>query len=385
MMLGPTSKPFKQSSTFGLPCATKQGCRATQLSPRIKITPRKALLCTASLDPWKTLGVAHDADDADIKKAYRKLVLQHHPDLKGSQAATRFVKIQEAYEVVTGKRRGSTVEETKQAAKTGTWDFHDWYWKFTASKRWDQQSKKKPVDAAQQAARPTGAPEQALQEQLAGLRRKAAFRRASRRAGSSAAQETSCAASGAPTSSSAQCSGSAPAAEAQDAAYHSSAGSSHSAHASAAASWQLAGLRRRAALRVQTQQSEDTPAPSDRTSASTEVANSHTGAGAERPPSSHIRRDTSEETLQHEPAVITHHAYAAAAATAEGSAPQDRPGQQKQDQEANSAVPWRRQHTAQRSSFGGASAFRVAAGSHPLAEIDIVKCMREITNHFSCR
>ena len=52
---------------------------------------------------------------------------RHHPDLKGSQAANRFVKIQEAYEVVTGKRRGSTVEETKQAAKTGTWDFHDWY------------------------------------------------------------------------------------------------------------------------------------------------------------------------------------------------------------------------------------------------------------------
>ena len=54
------------------------------------------------------------------------LMCRHHPDLKGSQAATRFVKIQEAYEVVTGKRRGSTVEETKQAAKTGTWDFHDW-------------------------------------------------------------------------------------------------------------------------------------------------------------------------------------------------------------------------------------------------------------------
>ncbi len=52
---------------------------------------------------------------------------RHHPDLKGSQAANRFVKIQEAYEVVTGKRRGSTVEETQQPAKAGSWDFHDWY------------------------------------------------------------------------------------------------------------------------------------------------------------------------------------------------------------------------------------------------------------------
>ena len=57
----------------------------------------------------------------------KSVLCRHHPDLKGSQAANRFVKIQEAYEVVTGKRRGSTVEETKQAAKTGSWDFHDWY------------------------------------------------------------------------------------------------------------------------------------------------------------------------------------------------------------------------------------------------------------------
>ena len=197
--------------------------------------------------------------------------------------------------------------------------------------------------------------------------------------------ETSHAASGAPTSSSAHYSGVASAAEAQDTAYHSSAGSSHSAHGSAAASSQLAGLKRRTALRVQAQQSEDTPAPSDRDPASTEGADSHNGAGAGRPPSSHVRTDTPEEALRHEPAVIAHHVYAAAAAAPDGSASADTPGQQEQDQEANSAVPWRRQHTAQRSSFGGASAVRVAAGSHPLADIDILKCMREITNHFSCR
>lgn len=50
---------------------------------------------------------------------------RNHPDLKGSEAAARFVKIQEAYEVVTGKRRGSTAEDA-QPAKAGSWDFHDW-------------------------------------------------------------------------------------------------------------------------------------------------------------------------------------------------------------------------------------------------------------------
>ena len=200
----------------------------------------------------------------------------------------------------------------------------------------------------------------------------------------SPAAETSCAACGAPTSSSAQHSGATSAAEAQDATCHSSAGSSHSAHVSAAASSQLAGLKRRAALRVQARQSDDTPAPSDREPASTEALNSHGTAGAGGPASSQVRQNTPEQTLQHEHVVIAHHVSAAAAATPESPPPQDVPDQE-QYEEANGAVPWRRQHTAQRSSFGSASAFRVAAGSHPLAEIDIVKCMREITSHFSCR
>lgn len=56
------------------------------------------------------------------------------------------------------------------------------YWKFTAGKRWDQQRKKPAHSPAAETARPrpTGAPKEALQAQLAGLRRKAAFRARSR-------------------------------------------------------------------------------------------------------------------------------------------------------------------------------------------------------------
>jgi molecular chaperone DnaJ len=53
-------------------------------------------------DFYDTLGVAHDVSDEEIKKAYRKLVLQYHPDRNpGSAAAEEKIReINAAYEVV---------------------------------------------------------------------------------------------------------------------------------------------------------------------------------------------------------------------------------------------------------------------------------------------
>ena len=50
-------------------------------------------------DPYTTLGVTRTADAAEIKAAYRKLALQHHPDRNpGDRAAEeRFKEISEAY------------------------------------------------------------------------------------------------------------------------------------------------------------------------------------------------------------------------------------------------------------------------------------------------
>lgn len=54
-------------------------------------------------DYYKTLGVSREASDDEIRKAYKKLVRQYHPDARpgDKEAAERFKKIQEAYEVLS--------------------------------------------------------------------------------------------------------------------------------------------------------------------------------------------------------------------------------------------------------------------------------------------
>jgi hypothetical protein len=52
-----------------------------------------------SPDPYRTLGIARSASDAELRAAYRRLVQLHHPDHNGGSAesARRFEEVQEAY------------------------------------------------------------------------------------------------------------------------------------------------------------------------------------------------------------------------------------------------------------------------------------------------
>ncbi|RYY26306.1 MAG: J domain-containing protein [Sphingomonadales bacterium] len=56
-------------------------------------------------DPYVTLGVARGADEATIKKAYRKLAKELHPDKNkdNPKATERFSKVTNAYDLLTDK------------------------------------------------------------------------------------------------------------------------------------------------------------------------------------------------------------------------------------------------------------------------------------------
>jgi DnaJ-class molecular chaperone len=56
-------------------------------------------------DPYSTLGIARGASDADIKKAYRKLAKELHPDTNPNnpKAAERFAKVTAAYDLLSDK------------------------------------------------------------------------------------------------------------------------------------------------------------------------------------------------------------------------------------------------------------------------------------------
>jgi len=55
------------------------------------------------MDPYQTLGIKRDAGDADIKKAYRKLAKELHPDRNGDnpKAVERFGAVTRAYDLLS--------------------------------------------------------------------------------------------------------------------------------------------------------------------------------------------------------------------------------------------------------------------------------------------
>ncbi|MFA5926484.1 MAG: molecular chaperone DnaJ [Parcubacteria group bacterium] len=85
-----------------------------------------------SKDYYNILGVGKNATDDEIKKAYRKLAHQHHPDKAGGDEA-KFKEVNEAYQVLSDKEKrsqynqfGQTFEQAQsQGGSSGFNGFRD--------------------------------------------------------------------------------------------------------------------------------------------------------------------------------------------------------------------------------------------------------------------
>jgi molecular chaperone DnaJ len=72
-------------------------------------------------DYYEVLGVAKGAGADDIKKAYRKLARQHHPDVnKAPDAEAKFKELSEAYEVLSDDDKRAAYDRYGHAAVDGS-------------------------------------------------------------------------------------------------------------------------------------------------------------------------------------------------------------------------------------------------------------------------
>ncbi|MDP2705645.1 MAG: DnaJ domain-containing protein, partial [bacterium] len=72
----------------------------------------------AGKDYYKILGVTKAATEDEIKKAYRRLAHQHHPD-KASGDEKKFKEVSEAYQVLSDKQKRAQYDQFGQVFEGG--------------------------------------------------------------------------------------------------------------------------------------------------------------------------------------------------------------------------------------------------------------------------
>ena len=88
-------------------------------------------------DYYKTLGVDRKASEEEIKRAYRKLALQHHPDRNpgDKRAEEKFKEINEAYQVLSDAEKRTRYDQLgdsyqryqQRGGAPGGFNWEDWF------------------------------------------------------------------------------------------------------------------------------------------------------------------------------------------------------------------------------------------------------------------
>ena len=78
-------------------------------------------MSTTTADYYEVLGVTKTASGEEIKKAYRKLAMQYHPDRNpdNKEAEAKFKDINEAYEVLKDEQKRAAYDRYGHQAFTG--------------------------------------------------------------------------------------------------------------------------------------------------------------------------------------------------------------------------------------------------------------------------
>ena len=79
-------------------------------------------------DYYEILGVSKDADEKQLKSAYRKLAMKYHPDQNAGnpEAEEKFKEVGEAYAVLSDAQKRGAYDRFGHAA------FERWLWRWTS-------------------------------------------------------------------------------------------------------------------------------------------------------------------------------------------------------------------------------------------------------------
>src|SRR5450756_2238033 len=107
----PTTRKARCSSSWSAATCSTAGCSAR---------PRSS--CRAEMgDFYQTLGVPKNASQDDIKKAFRKLARDYHPDKNpgDKRAEEKFKEVSEAYETLSGAQKRKQYDELSRLGAFG--------------------------------------------------------------------------------------------------------------------------------------------------------------------------------------------------------------------------------------------------------------------------